>query len=470
MSTIAHVSATDRIRTSKLVFWLLVVLTAGYWAFGRSFAYVGLYPLFIGEIIIVIGLLAILRYGTIPVPRNTMFWVFLIMLVIVIGQAFHSILVLNQPMIEVLRGTAMIYYGLYAYITFVLIERARRPGDMIEQALTDVLPRIAPWVLVGSTVTIIGALYFVDLLPRFPRTEVPILWYKPTDAVLPLAVMLVAWMRGYLKTRYAVWAAGLVLFAAARSRSAMLGVAFAFLLMLWRPTKRMVIALIAVTVIFVFLLISDISISMGYREISARQLMANAISLVDSAEAGEIDASTAQNKSWRLDWWTAIFNDAVDNARILVGTGWGDNLANRYGFQIFAESEGVNVLRNPHNAFINVLGRGGWIVAGIWTLFHVILFNGLWQAARNKLHSTVERDVAWICLIYLTVSMINGSTDVYLESPQNAIPHWIVIGVAWSLIYRKQDQETVSEPEPTPQRRSRPLAQPATGLHRQAGD
>ncbi|MBA2454662.1 MAG: O-antigen ligase family protein [Chloroflexia bacterium] len=447
---IAQVSRHAHIRTSFFVLKLLIILTAGYWSFGKAFAYIGIYPLYIGEVAIGLGLLALLRYGTIPVPRNTLFWIFGILLWICLGQSVYSVIILDQPALEVIRGLAVIYYGVFAYITFVVIERSRKPGEFFERMLTDILPRAAPWILLGSTITAVGAIYFHYLLPIFPRTDVPVLWYKPTDAVMPLVVIIVLWMRGYLKSRYAVWAAGLVLFAAARSRSAMLGVGIAFLLMLWRPTKRMLIAMSVGTLVFVLLLVTDVSIDMGYREISARQFMANAISLVSSDQASEIDPTTGNNTSWRLDWWTAIVNDAVDNTRFIVGTGWGDNLANRYGFQIFAETEGVNVLRNPHNALIGILARGGWIVAGLWTLFHVVLISGLWQATRKTACSLVERDVAWVCLIYIVVSLINGSTDVFLESPQNAIPHWVVVGVAWSLIYR-QAEPAVEEPAADPE-------------------
>ena len=474
----ARASATEHIRSSPIILRLLIMLVLGYWAFGKAFAYVGLYPLFIGEIVLGLGLLAILRYGTIPVPRNTLFWVFTIMLWMSIGQAVYSFLVLGQPPVEVMRGLAMVYYGLFAYITFVIIERTRSPGKLIDRFLTELLPRFAPWILIGATVTVVGALYVDHFLPVFPRTDVPILWYKPTDSVVPLLVIIVAWMRGYLKTQYAVWAASLVLFAIARSRSAMLGVGAAFLLMMWRPTKRMLVAILAGILVFILLLLTDVSISMGYREVSARQFMANAISLVSSDEASQIDQTTGENTSWRLDWWTAIVDDSVDNGRVFVGTGWGDNLANRYGFQIFNESEGVNVLRNPHNAFINILARGGWILAGLWLLFHVVLFSGLWQAAK-KAPTVLRRDIAWVCLVYLTVSMINGSTDVYLESPQIAIPHWIVIGVTWSLIYRRDDadvvpdSEAVADPAQTPagtRTARQPAPQPLARTQRGAGD
>jgi hypothetical protein len=461
---VARAREQVNIQTSWFVLTLLVILVAGYWAFGKAFAYIGLYPLYIGEVVMVVGLLALVRFGTIPIPRNPHFFVFLLLFAMCLAQAVFSFLILDQPLLEVFRGLAMIYYGAYAYITFVLIERAREPGTVLERALTEVLPRIAPWVLIGSTLSIAGFVYFLHLLPFFPRTDVPILWYKPTDAVMPLVVMLVAWMRGYLKTKYAIWAAGLILFAAARSRSAMLGVSLAFLIMMWRPTKRMVIAIVAALLIFAILLITDVSISMGYREISARQFMANAISLVSSEGASDLDATTAENKSWRLSWWTAIINDAATNLRFLVGTGWGDNLANRYGFQIFDETEGVNVLRNPHNAFINVLGKGGWIVATLWLLLHVMVFASLWKVARDPLRSVVERDITWICLVYLTVSLMNGSTDVFLESPQNAIPHWIIIGVSWSLVRRGRESSEELRPQ-----QALPAGTPAARLARRSG-
>ena len=42
--------------TAQFVSRLLIIAVLGYWAFGKAFAYIGLYPLYIGEALLVAGL------------------------------------------------------------------------------------------------------------------------------------------------------------------------------------------------------------------------------------------------------------------------------------------------------------------------------------------------------------------------------------------------------------------------------
>lgn len=430
--------------TSALVAHLLVLALLGYWAFGKAFAYVGLFPLYIGEALLVVGLLYLIHRGTIPIPNLAIFWVYALLFAVVIGQAAYSILVLVQPPLEVLRNLAVVYYGLFAVVTYALIVRSAG-SDFYRNVIENLLPRVAPWILGFATVTVLGGVFFADALPQFPKTDfVTLLFYKPTDAVMPLIVMMALWMRGYLKTKWMIWTAGLLAIAAGRSRSAMLAVGVAVLAMIWRPTRRMLGMIAVALLVFVTLLVFDVRIDLGYREVSARQFMANVTSLVGSDEAASgLDATTTQNKDWRANWWDSIYTDAVDNDRYLVGLGWGNNLADEFGFQ--TEDSDINALRNPHNAFLGILARGGWLAASLWVGFYLLLLYGLWQAARTFQHDRARQEMAWIVLIYILASQINGATDVFLESPQNAIPHWIIIGVGWALI---REAQLINQPAP----------------------
>jgi len=341
--------------------------------------------------------------------------------------------VMGQPPLEVVRNLAVVYYGLFALVSYVLIVRAAG-SDFYRYTLAELLPRAAPWILGFATLTVIGGVFFGAYLPQFPKTDsVTVLFYKPTDSVMPLVVLMALWMRGYLKTRWMIWTAGLLAIAAGRSRSAMLAVGVALLAMIRKPTRRMVNLLAAGAAIFIIMLIFDVRIDLGYREVSARQFMANISSVIGSDDAAsDLDATTTRNKDWRAAWWDAIYTDAVEHDRYLIGLGWGNNLADEFGFQ--TEDSDINALRNPHNAFLGILARGGWLAASLWIGFYLLLLYGLWQAARTFHDDQARQDMAWTILIYVLASQINGATDVFLESPQNAIPHWLIIGVGWALI------------------------------------
>ncbi len=129
---------------------------------------------------------------------------------------------------------------------------------------------------------------------------------------MPLIVLMALWMRGYLKTRWMIWAAALLAIAAGRSRSAMLAAGVAVLAMIRKPTRRMINMIGIGLAIFVIMLVANVRIDLGYREVSARQFLANISSLVGSdSAASELDATTTRNKDWRASWWESIYADSV---------------------------------------------------------------------------------------------------------------------------------------------------------------
>lgn len=466
MSTVDALRTEQSSNTAALVARLLIVAVLGYWAFGKAFAYLGFYPLYIGEMLLVAGVLYLIHRGTIPIPNLALAWLYGLFLAVVLGQASYSILILGQPPLEVVRNLAVVYYGLFAIVSYTLIVRAAG-SDFYRRVLEDLLPRAAPWILVFATLTVIGGVFLNEILPQFPMTDsVTVLFYKPTDSVMPLIVLMALWMRGYLKTRWMIWTAGLLAIAAGRSRSAMLAIGVAVVAMVRKPTRRMVQLVGVGLALFVVMLIADIRIDLGYREVSARQFLANISSLVGSDEAASgLDATTTRNKDWRAAWWDSIYTDAVENDRYLIGLGWGNNLADEFGFQ--TEDSDVNALRNPHNALLGILARGGWLAASLWVTFYLVLLYGLWQATRTFAYDRARQDMAWTILIYILASQINGATDVFLESPQNAIPHWIIIGVGWALIRDAQLVNRSLAPEPEPPAPENPL-DPRFGRPRRA--
>ena len=337
------------------------------------------------------------------------------------GQGLFSFLALGQSPIEIARNLAVVYYGLFAIISYTLIVRGGAT-DFYRTTIERLLPRAAPWILVGATLTVVGGIFFVDRLPQFPKTDsVTILLYKPTDAVMPLVVLMALWVRGYLKTRWMIWTAGLLAIAAGRSRSAMLAAAVALLAMFWRPTRRMVNMIAVGLAIFIVMLVADVRVDLGYREVSARQFLANVSSVIGSDEAASgLDATTTRNKNWRADWWDAIYTDAVDNSRYLIGLGWGNNLADEFGFQ--TEDSDVNALRNSSQC----ASSGSSLAAAGWPRRSGSPSISSCSTGCGKRHGPFKndqprQDMAWIILIYILASQINGATDVFLESPQNAI-------------------------------------------------
>jgi O-antigen ligase/polysaccharide polymerase Wzy-like membrane protein len=418
----------------RVLFLLLVTLTLGTWAFGKSFAYLGMFPIYISEVALVFGLLLTLGSGKLHILRHPTFILWLLLFGSCLVQAASSVMTLGQPPVEVLRNFSVMYYSLYAYLAYAAIRSVSQWQDPFLAAY-HLLPRYALPVLAIISVSLVFIMYMPGVLPVFPGTTyVTVLYYKPTDASLPLAVLIGFWFLRRIPLYQGVWAILLMMVSAARNRSAMLTFAVA-LLFLWRPNRRGLAMAAVLLILGAVLVIGDFRISLGgYRELSASQFVENVTSLFGSEDSWGSSTTTAVTKSWREAWWEAILKDAQENSRYVIGTGWGSNLADMYGFQTAGSQSDLNSLRHPHNALLGILARAGWVVAGLWCLFYISLLIGLAGVMRRPGLPRHLKQLATLCVIYTLGCLINGSTDVFLESPQNAVPHWIVVGFGWALI------------------------------------
>ncbi len=417
---------------------MLSVLVLGYWGFGKSFAYLGLHPVYIGETLMAATLLLALQYGRIFIPEGASFPLYMAVGLMGTIQAAASVFLMHQDTMETIRNFAIIYYSLFAYITFVLLLRISQHVDPIVWLMNTWLPSSARLLLLSASISIALGLYYWDYmarmgsrrpLPLFPDTFVPILSYKPTDASMPLLILLGLWVFGRLKRIEGPWVFALFLLAAARSRAALIVFLIA-LIAFWRPTRRGLGLVALIVVSFTLLAVTGVSIKVGgYREVSAGQFAKNISSLTGQSE--EANESTAVNKAWRLVWWEAILKQAYNWNWLYMGSGWGRSPSEDLRLQ---GVEGINALRNPHNIFLSILARAGWVLTALWTLMHVSIIWELLKVRRRALEYPVYRSASTLLIAFLLASLVNGSTDVFLESPQNAIPHWCAVGVSWALI------------------------------------
>jgi hypothetical protein len=415
---------------------IVVVLVLGYLSFGKSFGYIGYYPVLIGEaglfsVLVLLGMDQRLYF-----PRTLSAWLLFPILLAIFAQAVYSVQYIHQPVVEVGRGIAPFYYAAFAFCTFIILTRYRPYGYSNLVPSQTAINQIATIVLAVQTVSLVATTLIGPYLPLIPHSGVSILYYKPGDASMVLLVLLLLANKGRLNTFNAAWALLLLFAACAESRSVLLcTLAAAFIS--WRPKPRHLIAVTIVAMLGVTVALSGVTIKLNYREISAERYLLNLTSLFDPDKAAELDPQGQGTKRWRMMWWTKIFDNAVETPYIFVGAGWGENLAVQYGiYRITASgSQDMALLRNPHNIFFSTLGRGGWIVTGLWCLFYVAFISSLIIARFGRRSRSPEyKLLAEICLVFTVAALINGGTDVFLESPQNSIPHWIVIGLGWRLL------------------------------------
>ncbi|HLA62889.1 MAG TPA: hypothetical protein VK610_00560 [Rhodothermales bacterium] len=163
--------------------WLLGIAVFGYALAGRGFAYLGVPPIFIGEVVLALGLGVALwegsltrafASGTLKLLAGLMAWV-----------AFRTVSYLDTYGIDALRDAMLVGYGLYAVaIVAVLTARPERLLLLVRgyRAFVVVIP-VVGWVI-----------YLIvrqapDLLPTWPWSlNTHIIVVKPGDLQVHLAV------------------------------------------------------------------------------------------------------------------------------------------------------------------------------------------------------------------------------------------------------------------------------------------
>jgi hypothetical protein len=419
----AGVTSVRKYRATKYLLTLCLL----YLAFGKSFAYLGYYPLFIGEVVLVSFVIRPWWFAGRQPGDGLSRAIIIVMLALGIAQGLYSWGFLGQSGVEITRNLAVIYYSIYAFIAARVFTRDRVPLSK----LLDFVSSLVPMMLIVAAVSFVMFSYAVQILPVFPKTDVPLLSFKPGDQSILVGIAIFLVSIGRLSGSWLFLAVPMATLDVAQNRGAMLAFAvFIFASALMRRARMQFIFMLSATVL-VLLAIGENGISIGnYRTISLSQLSANSRSILSSDAGNDVDSSLEGTVTWRLDWWRKIMEDAQSSAFVPIGLGWGVNLADAYGFQTSADPDSLTVLRNPHNVFMGILARGGWSVALVWAAFYgVFIFRMLLVVYRHP--SQDVRLCGLLVVLCVTAGLINGLVDVHLESPQNAIPHWCIVGIGW---------------------------------------
>lgn len=407
----------------------LGILLLGYAFQGRGFAYLGAPPLYVGEIMLLLGL------ATLAISR--VHWKLsmleMCLLVFMVLGAVQTVPYYSIWGMDAIRDAATWYYATFAIIVSLLLTESRLRFAI--RAYAKVVPFLVVWMLMMPAFVRLVA----DKLPHFPGSPLPIVSVmKPGDRSIILVgvaafVLTGLHLRRTSKLRinpvffWACWFAGAVTVAAS-NRGGMLSMALAMIfLLVLQPTREWLKPVTIGAAFISLLLIVNPTIDIGRsRSVSATQITANITSIFsdDTESLGGVQGT----KEWRLNWWRDIYNDTVEGPDFWHGKGFGINLANEYGYDL-KENDGQG-LRSPHNIHMTILARMGvpglvlW--AGILVTFAAQMLQALINARRagDTWHMQV---IGWLFAIWLA-SLVNASFDVFLEGPQGAIPFWCVFG------------------------------------------
>ena len=402
----------------------LWALLAGYAIVGKPFAYIGVPPVYVGEIVFALGIIAFLNskcavaaFATLPS---------LLLGVLVGWTILRTLPYLGEFGVDALRDSVIVVYGGFALIIVaLLLERPERILLIIRflRVVATIAIVVAPCLLVLRLMGII---------------ELPVKAGLVADHLAGAGLLiLLGFMRASVGWRI-ILLIGIALIAT-QSRGAMLAVIIPTVFAMIATGRLRKLAAIVVTTggLIGLAYMVDLSIpipSATARQISATQLAENFASVFKSSDSGNL----AQTTYWRELWWKTIFDYTFEGPYFWTGKGFGINLAAADGFVAGDPDEAA--LRSPHSAHLTILARAGvpglalWLLSlGIWS---TTLLVNMVRARRFGDHAWADLFVLIFC--YALAFIIDGTFDVALEGPMAGIWFWFLfgVGIGATMIYR----------------------------------
>jgi len=431
----------NRLRHAALS--LLGLVLIGYAFLGRGFAYIGVPPLFIGEVALGAGLVAVAVAGWARNPLRSR--LVRLLTAFMAWGALCTIPYLGEFGVTALRDAVIWGYALFAVVVAALVD-----GPRLHAVVEEQYPRLVPVLLLWAPVAAVAYRFAGQYIPQLPGSDVPIIGYKGGDMAVHLAGAAAFMLLGLHRQRghsarlewvwWFVWIVGVGM-AITTVRAALLAVCGALLpIFVLQPNRRWV-KLLAVGLATVMIAAAfDVSLDIGNgRTISVDQIIRNVQSIVGN---GDHDALSG-TKEWRLAWWREIVDYTFRGPHFWTGKGYGINLADDDGFQVYDDHS----LRSPHNGHLTVLARSGVPGLVLWTglqLGFAASLGGAYLRATLAGKTRWAKIYLWL-LSYWSAFVINGTFDVYLEGPQGGIWFWSLFGFGLAaLAVQQEEQEGVS--------------------------
>ena len=417
-------------------------LLVGYAFLGRGFAYLGVPPIYVGESVLILGVLAAstsVRSARVLRSPIAMLWV-----AFALWGVARTVPYLGRYGAAALRDSVIWSYGLFAlFVAWFL-----RPWDRfaeVPQRYASWIPRFVVWVPVLAVLTV----YMRDRLPTTaPGATIPS--FKPGDVAVHLAgagaFLLLGLDRMDRGTRqpasrrvpdtalWTFWTIGFLI-VAALNRSGFLAVLLAGGTVVFLRGSVAMGRFVRIAVITMVLgigaLVADVSLApFSGRSVSTQQIMHNLVSITGSGD----DEGLQGSREWRLAWWRSIVGRTVYGDEFWTGRGFGMSLADDAYFQV------DEALRSPHNGHMTILAREGVPGIVLWGILQLMFAASLVRAfarARAAGQEWWARLNVWV-LAYWVAFVVNMSFDVYLEGPQGGIWFWSLFGFGIATLERQR--------------------------------
>ncbi len=408
-----------------------------YGIFGKGYAYLGVAPLYVGELLLVSGFAVAVGFGALsPLLEHPIAWL--------LGCFWVWELVCTVPFVgsyglDAVRDAVTWAYSLFAVSTAAIV--LQQTGS-ISVAITY-YKKFSRYFVVLAIVCAFLYQAALNQLPTWPGTEVTIPSTKCTDLCIHLAGVVCFVLVGFADKQNWLMALSLVGFAVGFSISRGGGIAFlaavTLVFILYPKAKRFFLVFSSILIFLLCSAIVDFRIHLDGRdrEISTQQLARNLTSVLGGkSEENDLDGT----KEWRMEWWHRIFDYTLRGPYFWTGKGFGVNLTMDDGME---RNENVFPgLRSPHNSHLTFLARSG--VPG-FILWSALQLAWLGTMLRTHFHARFAQESVWAAFFawitaYWLAFMVNAAFDVALEGPVTGIPFWMVWGLGWgaSLVFSKQ--------------------------------
>jgi O-Antigen ligase len=404
--------------------WVLL----GYALMGRGFSYVGVPPLFIGEITLVFGFVTLLvnrsthRFLTQSLPKllrlAPTLWLVAFMTWCLVAAAIPQFPIYGM---DTVRDSAIWYYGFYALIiATILVSKPDRIGFVLNRyrQFTLIFLFLAP---IGLYISMSG------LSPLMPGGRAFVVEMKPADTMVHLAgvaAFVVEMNLQGILSLLLLLLVNLGVIVPMSNRSGLVAFLAAF----------SAVAFVRLQSSRIWYLITFVLIGVGVLVILNPETFVPLVNKMMTIISNEGSERYQGTKEWRINWWNKIIAYTFGGEYFWTGRGFGINLATVDGFDPF----GTGTLRSPHNGHFCILARSGvpgfllWVglqVSWAWSILVRLLRayttpgQGLWRGSFLLVFAY------WLGL------MVTISLEVILEGPTGGIWYWSMIGFGLALIY-----------------------------------
>lgn len=403
---------------------------AGITIIGKGPTYIGVPPVFWGEVVMLLGLLMIApwcRPGKLFQGENG--WMNGLVVVWMAIGACLTVTSLPQWGLDAVRDAAIWYYALFYFIGLGLSARVE-----VADRFWKILGIFWMLALLWGSADLATGKHLSEMGPVIPWRGVPLLFNARDESGQNLALGAIIVLCTGRLARRPMWRvfmgtfaiAGLALLASSEGRAVKLGLASAMLILfafsfapgkiaLAKRTRLLIVAAIPAAVVLI-MLVPDLSKKMQLDRFSG-------------AAPSEADGTAY----WRLIWWQRLEKEVMTR-NPAFGLGFGESL--HLYHPALEKISDPWMLRAPHNFNVTVFTRMGIVGTIVWAGIILgglaVLGRRIWRGrVKHGRYSPQRREELLFWMAMIAYTFVNSSFGVLMEGPVLGIWFWLALGFAY---------------------------------------